>query len=100
MRRTLQLMKIDEVHRIGWLARLAISDREAEQMAKTLSGILALVEQLDGCGLEGVEPLSHPLDIAQRLREDRVTEGDRREAVQAAAPRVAAGFYLVPKVIE
>ncbi len=93
-------MKVNEIHRIGRLARLAIGDGEADEMAQALSDILALVEKLDGAGLENIEPLSHPLDIVQRLREDRVTEGDCRESVQAAAPRVADGLYLVPKVIE
>ncbi len=49
---------------------------------------------------EGVEPMAHPSDLALRLREDKVTEGDRRAAFQAIAPETEAGLYLVPKVIE
>jgi aspartyl-tRNA(Asn)/glutamyl-tRNA(Gln) amidotransferase subunit C len=47
-----------------------------------------------------VMPLAHPLNLAARLRADRVTETDRREEFQAHAPQVEAGLYLVPKVIE
>ncbi len=93
-------MKSDEVRNTARLARLAISDEEAGETAEILSGVLALVEELAGAGLEDVEPLSHPLDVVQRLREDRVTESDCRDAVQAAAPQVSDGLYLVPKVIE
>jgi aspartyl-tRNA(Asn)/glutamyl-tRNA(Gln) amidotransferase subunit C len=45
--------------------------------------------------------MAHPLEgQVQRLREDAVTETDRREAYQQNAPAVEAGLYLVPKVIE
>ena len=48
----------------------------------------------------GVEPLANPLDARQRLRQDRVTEGDRRGEFQALAPAVEDGLYLVPRVVE
>jgi aspartyl-tRNA(Asn)/glutamyl-tRNA(Gln) amidotransferase subunit C len=44
--------------------------------------------------------MAHPLDANQTLREDRITETDRRDAFQAGAPAVANGLYLVPKVLE
>jgi aspartyl-tRNA(Asn)/glutamyl-tRNA(Gln) amidotransferase subunit C len=47
-----------------------------------------------------VEPMSHPQEVMQRLREDRVTESDQRELFQSIAPAVEDGLYLVPKVIE
>ena len=49
---------------------------------------------------DGVEPMSHPQELAQRLRADVVGETDRRAAYQAIAPQTEAGLYLVPKVIE
>ena len=45
-------------------------------------------------------PMAHAVDVVQRLREDAVTEPNRREAFQAVAPETEAGLYLVPKVIE
>lgn len=44
--------------------------------------------------------MSHPQQAMQRLREDRVTESDQRDAFQPIAPHVEDGLYLVPKVIE
>jgi aspartyl-tRNA(Asn)/glutamyl-tRNA(Gln) amidotransferase subunit C len=44
--------------------------------------------------------MAHAQDLAQRLREDRVTETNRREAYQAVAPETENGLYLVPRVIE
>jgi len=39
-------------------------------------------------------------DVRLRLREDVVTEKDRREENLRNAPAVDAGLFLVPKVIE
>jgi aspartyl-tRNA(Asn)/glutamyl-tRNA(Gln) amidotransferase subunit C len=38
--------------------------------------------------------------MAQRLREDRVTETDQRSANLANAPAQENGLFLVPKVLE
>ena len=65
-----------------------------------LNGILALIDQMRAVDTTGVEPMSHPQQAMQRLREDEVTERDRREAFQAIAPATEDGLYLVPKVIE
>ena len=93
-------LSLDDVSRIARLARIEISPAEAEQTQKQLNGILAFVEQLQAVNTEGIEPMAHAVDVVQRLREDVVTEGDRRDAFQAIAPETEAGLYLVPKVIE
>ncbi|MFN2337383.1 MAG: Asp-tRNA(Asn)/Glu-tRNA(Gln) amidotransferase subunit GatC [Gammaproteobacteria bacterium] len=88
------------VARIAHLARLGIEAADIPEYARNLSDILAFVEQLEAVATAGVAPLAHPLEARQRLRPDEVTETDRREVFQAIAPRVEAGLYLVPKVIE
>ena len=47
-----------------------------------------------------VEAMSHPLDLSQPTRPDKVTEEDQREKLQETAPSVQSGLFLVPKVIE
>ena len=89
-----------DVEKIAHLARMALDESQIESYAKDLSNILTLVEQLESSNTDQVEPMAHPLHMAQRLREDRVTEVDHREENQAVAPNVEAGLYLVPKVIE
>lgn len=89
-----------DVEKIAHLARMALDEQQIESYAEDLSNILNLVEQLESANTDQVEPMAHPLHMAQRLREDRVTEIDRREANQAVAPSVDAGLFLVPKVIE
>jgi aspartyl-tRNA(Asn)/glutamyl-tRNA(Gln) amidotransferase subunit C len=89
-----------DVEKIAHLARLALDDDQVEGYAAELSNILALVEQLEAADTADIEPMAHPLHMAQRLRKDQVTEADRREQNQAIAPLVENGLYLVPKVIE
>jgi aspartyl-tRNA(Asn)/glutamyl-tRNA(Gln) amidotransferase subunit C len=90
----------EEVNRIAWLARLAIDSDKTNAYAHDLSGILDFIEQMSAVDTAAVEPMAHPLDQAQRLRPDAVTEPDQRALFQQLAPAVEAGLYLGPKVIE
>jgi len=93
-------LTLEQVRRVAHLARIDVSDAEAESTLGHLNGIFSLIEEMQAVDTQGVEPMAHAQDLAQRLREDRVTEENRREAFQAIAPETEAGLYLVPKVIE
>jgi aspartyl-tRNA(Asn)/glutamyl-tRNA(Gln) amidotransferase subunit C len=93
-------LSTEEVKRIARLARLAVSDAEAEAMRAQLAAIFGLIEQMQAVDTSGIEPMAHAQELVQRLREDVVTETDRREQLQRGAPAVEGGLYLVPKVIE
>jgi aspartyl-tRNA(Asn)/glutamyl-tRNA(Gln) amidotransferase subunit C len=90
----------DQVRHIAMLARLEVAADESADMVDKLSRIVDFVDQLSQADTEGVVPMAHPLDVAQRLRADIVTESDHRDDYQQNAPAVADGLYLVPKVIE
>ena len=90
-----------QVEGIAHLARLDISEAQMPVYVDSLSRIIDLVEQLATADTAGVEPMAHPLaDQVQRLRADEVTESDRHDKYQRNASAVAAGLYLVPKVID
>ncbi len=89
-----------DVEKIAHLARLQIREEEIPGYTRTLSDILALVDQLQAADTHDVEPMAHPLDAVQRLRADVISEPDQREQLQAVAPAVENGLFLVPKVIE
>ena len=89
-----------EVEKIAQLARLHISDSEIDEVTGRITDILDLIDQMQSVDTDAVVPLAHPLDLTQRLREDDVTEFDRRDELQLLAPEVEEGLYLVPKVIE
>jgi aspartyl-tRNA(Asn)/glutamyl-tRNA(Gln) amidotransferase subunit C len=90
----------DDIKAIARLARLKIDDADVPLYATNLSSILDLVEQMNSVNTEGVMPMSHPLDVNQRLREDIVTENNQRDEFQKVAPATQDGLYLVPRVIE
>ena len=93
-------IEVDEVKKIARLACLDVKDEDIQSYATNLSNILDLVEQMNAVDTSGVTPMSHPFDAVQRLREDVVTDTDRREDFMAIAPKTEDGLYLVPKVIE
>jgi aspartyl-tRNA(Asn)/glutamyl-tRNA(Gln) amidotransferase subunit C len=94
----------DDVSRIAHLARLELPPDQRGALLAQLNGFFAIVEQMSAVDTTGVEPLYTPLsavaDVELRLRDDRVTEADEREANQRSAPAVQDGLFLVPKVIE
>ncbi len=89
-----------DVEKIAHLARLDINETDVSNYAQNLSSILDLVEQMNSVDTDNVEPMAHPTDAVQRLREDEVRESNQRERFQDMAPQVENGLYLVPKVIE
>jgi aspartyl-tRNA(Asn)/glutamyl-tRNA(Gln) amidotransferase subunit C len=93
-------VKHDEITALAHLARININDNMVEDVTNNINDILALVGQLQEANTDGVEPMSHPLDATQRLRLDEVSETNQREQLQANAPAVESGLFLVPKVIE
>jgi aspartyl-tRNA(Asn)/glutamyl-tRNA(Gln) amidotransferase subunit C len=97
-------LTLADVSRIAHLARLELSSADAAPMLNQLNGFFGIVEQMSAVDTRGVEPLYTPLSALQavglRLREDLVTEVDRRAANQKSAPVVEDGLFLVPKVME
>jgi aspartyl-tRNA(Asn)/glutamyl-tRNA(Gln) amidotransferase subunit C len=90
----------DQLQRIALLARIDVAPEEARGVTERLNRVLGLIDQLQSVDTQGIEPMSHALDLVQRLRPDEVTETDRRDDFQKVAPAVEQGLYLVPKVIE
>jgi aspartyl-tRNA(Asn)/glutamyl-tRNA(Gln) amidotransferase subunit C len=90
----------DQVQQIAMLARLKLGEDEYAESVEKLSKIVDFVAHLAAADTRGVMPMAHPLDIAQRLRPDVVTEPNERDRYQENAPSVMDGLYLVPKVIE
>ena len=93
-------LTLEQVRRVADLARIEVSDAEANNTLGHLNGIFTLIEAMQAVDTRGVEPMAHAQDVAQRLRPDEVTEVDRRDDFQAIAPDTEKGLYLVPQVME
>jgi aspartyl-tRNA(Asn)/glutamyl-tRNA(Gln) amidotransferase subunit C len=90
----------DEIEKIAELARIRVDQQQIGELTRRITEILGMVDQLQAADTTGVEPMANPMDATARLRDDQVTESDRRDAFQAIAPAVKNGLYLVPKVID
>jgi aspartyl-tRNA(Asn)/glutamyl-tRNA(Gln) amidotransferase subunit C len=93
-------LKLSDVQRVATLSRIELQPGQAERTLAELEAVFALIETLQAVDTEGVEPMTHACDLSLRLRDDSVTESDRRDDYQAVAPAIEAGLYLVPRVIE
>lgn len=91
---------LDDVYRIAELAHVGINEEAAQRMQAELNDIFKMIERIQAVDTEGVEPMMHPHDGVQRLREDRVVFGNNREENMKNAPEEFEGLFLVPQVIE
>lgn len=88
------------VKRIASLAKLKIDDDKVEDAEGEFNKILDWIEQLNEVDTNNVEPLLSVNDENLRLREDKVSDGNQRDAVLANAPMSSYGYFVVPKVVE
>ncbi|MDX8378268.1 MAG: Asp-tRNA(Asn)/Glu-tRNA(Gln) amidotransferase subunit GatC [Mariprofundales bacterium] len=93
------MMHID-VHKTAMLARIRLTDTEADTLGPQLERLMEYIALLQTYNTDGVMPMAHPHDAAMPLRADVVTNSNRRDTLQAVAPNVEAGLFVVPKVIE
>ena len=91
---------LDDVYRIAELAHVGINEEAAQRMQAELNDIFKMIERIQAVDTEGVEPMMHPHDGVQRLREDKVVFGNNREENMKNAPEDFEGLFLVPQVIE
>jgi aspartyl-tRNA(Asn)/glutamyl-tRNA(Gln) amidotransferase subunit C len=88
------------VKRVARLARIAVTEEDAERMTGELNGILGFVEQLSEVDVTGVEPMTSVTPMLMKKRTDVVNDGDKAADIVANAPVADQNFFLVPKVVE
>ena len=91
---------LDNVKRVAKLARIAVSDSQAEKMQGELNTILGFVDQLNEVDISGVEPMTSVVDTAMKKRVDIVDDGSKADDIIANSPASEDNFFMVPKVIE
>lgn len=88
-----------EVEKVSLLARLTLSDEEAERMTAELNDVVGYVDHLSEVDTEGVEPMVHAIEVHNVLRPDVVRESLPRDEALANAPNHNGVGYLVPAVL-
>ncbi len=93
-------LALEDIHRIAELAHIDIDDEQAVKMQGELNDIFQMIENIQAVDTTNVEPMMHPHDDTQRLREDEVEFGNNREENMKNAPEQYEGMFLVPRVVE
>jgi len=91
---------INTVRKVAKLARIRTTDAEAEVLVGQMNNILKMIAQLSEVNTDGIEPMTSVIEMNYPEREDVVTDGGIPEKIIANAPEQAAGFFVVPKVVE
>jgi aspartyl-tRNA(Asn)/glutamyl-tRNA(Gln) amidotransferase subunit C len=89
-----------DVAYVASLARLNLTESEAEVFQKQLNDVLRYVEKLRQADVTDVEPAAHLLPVFNVFREDAPREWFTAEHALSNAPRKANGLFIVPKVVE
>ena len=93
-------MSTIDLKHIARLARLRFTDEELKVFESQVSNILGFVDQLKEVSVEGIEPTSHPLPLANVFREDSVQPSLPIDEFLKHAPKIRGRFFEVPKIIE
>lgn len=93
-------ISLAEVEQVARLARLDLSSGEKERMRGELDGILSYIDKLRAVDVEGVEPTSHAVPLANVMREDESRPSFLREDMLANAPERSGDLFRVPRIIE
>ncbi len=90
----------ERVRQIARLARLRLSDDEVMLFTGQLGALVEYVRQLDAVPTDGVEPLAHPVPVANVLRDDRPTPTLDTEVALRNAPQREGPLFRVPRVLD
>lgn len=95
-------MAIDKqtARRVAHLARIEVDEAGLEPLARDLSRIIDFMDELSEVDVDGVEPMTSVTPMRLKMRDDAVTDGDRRDDILRNAPDAREGFFAVPKVVE
>ena len=88
-----------DIKTLARLARIVIGEADEAAVAERTRGIIEMVSVLRDIDTGGVEPMAHPTEMVQVLRADEVSEGDHRAILEAGAPQMQDGLFVVPRFV-
>ena len=90
----------ETVKRIAELSRLSFNESEIDAFAQEFSSIVKAIDEINSMDLDGIEPMSHVLDLPNVFREDVPNESLTVKQALENAPSHNETFFKVPKVME
>jgi len=92
------MITIKDVEHVAKLARLELTEEEKEKFTHQLGDVLAHVEKMNEVDTTGVEPMNHPIDFSNVMREDKKIYENTRDELMQNAPDIEGEFFKVPKI--
>ncbi len=89
-----------DVRYVAHLARLSLTDEEADLFQGQLQHVLDYVQELSPLNVADVEPTAHALPLQNVFRADEAAPGLPHEQVMANAPQARNGLFMVPRILE
>ena len=93
-------MDKNTIRKLTHLSKLSIPDSDIDELTNNLENILKLISEIDAAPTDGMEPMAHPLDFNQPLREDKSIKDINRSENQNDTSKTKDGYYIVPKIID
>tara|TARA_B100000902_G_scaffold330144_1_gene326963 strand:- start:1480 stop:1761 length:282 start_codon:yes stop_codon:yes gene_type:complete len=93
-------MDKDTINKLAYLSKLSIDDNDIEELSQNLDNILKLISEIDAAPTNDMDPMAHPLDFSQPLREDVSVDDINREENQNDSSKTKDGYYIVPKILD
>jgi aspartyl-tRNA(Asn)/glutamyl-tRNA(Gln) amidotransferase subunit C len=88
-----------EVKYLADLAKLKFEDSEIDNLTIQLNSILYYMTKLNQLDTSDVEPLSYPVELESKMREDLLKNSVERTEALKNAPKSNDEYFIVPKVI-
>ena len=95
-----KIMDKDIINKLAYLSKLSIDDNDIEELSHNLDNILKLISEIDAAPTDDMDPMAHPLDFSQPLREDISVNDINREENQNDSSKTKDGYYIVPKILD
>ena len=92
-------LNIEDTKEIAKLARITLSQEDEEKFTGQLNNILQYFEKLSELDTDNVEPRTHPTEIVNSFREDKVTSSLTNKEALMNAPQKKDGYIKGPKII-
>ncbi len=93
-------MDKNTINKLTHLSKLSIPESDIDELTNNLENILKLISEIDAAPTDGMEPMAHPLDFNQPLREDKSIKDINRSENQNDTSKTKDGYYIVPRIID
>ena len=93
-------LNTNTINKIAKLARIRLSEKEADEFLKDINSILDWVEQLNEVNTDKVEPLTNISSSALTKRRDENQDINSSDEILQNSPDKLEGYFAVPKVVE